>query len=86
VVDVIKKEYDMKSVFDVYLYYGEDRKNVVSKRVNDVIADSAEDAKVRSGIYADVKKEWDADFLTIIVKQIGEIKVKATPSEVKQVS
>lgn len=74
----------MKELFEVYLVYGEDRKEpIVHTQL--VIAASEEEAKIKSGLLAVIKPEWDADYLTFLVRKIGEVAVKAKPSEVKQV-
>ena len=77
----------MKGLYEVILCYGEDRiKPIVVSAPNvQVIAESDEDAKVKSGVYSLVKPEWDADYLTIIVSKVGDVKVKEKPKEVKQV-
>jgi hypothetical protein len=52
-----------------------------------VIAENDEDAKIKSGVFSFVEKhpEWDADFLTIIVRPIGDVRVKERAKEFKQV-
>ena len=75
----------MKGLYDVYLCYGEDRKSPVIKRAEGIIADSDEDAKIKSGLMAQVDASWDADYLTFIVNKIGDIKVKPKPQETKSV-
>jgi hypothetical protein len=74
----------MKKLYEVYLVYGEDRKKPIVEKAQ-VIADSDEDAKVKSGLMAKVNPEWDADYLTIAAVEIIEVKVKERPKEVKQV-
>lgn len=76
---------DMFGLYDVYLVYAEDRKNPVIVSMFGVIAASDEDAKIKSGLMSKVEEQWDADYLTFIVKKIGEVKVKSKPQEVKQV-
>ena len=75
----------MKNLYEVFLVYGEDRKNPTITAVERVIANDDEDAKVKSGIYANVSSEWDADYLTIIVRCLGAVKIKEKAKEVKQV-
>jgi hypothetical protein len=74
----------MKKLYEVYLVYGEDRKKPIVEKAQ-VIADSDEDAKVKSGLMAKVNPEWDADYLTIAAVEIIEVKVKERPKEVKNV-
>ena len=76
---------EMKGLFEVILCYGENRKAIDVKKYDAVIADNEEDAKVKSGVYGDIPKDWDADYLTIIVRKLGDVKVKERPKEVKQV-
>lgn len=75
----------MLGLYEVTMVYAEDRKNPVVFRELALIAASEEDAKIKSGFMSRVKSEWDADYLTFIVKKIGDIKVKAKPQEVKNV-
>lgn len=75
----------MKGLYDVYLVYGEDRKMIIKKVVTGVLADSDEDAKIKSGLMKEIKDDWDADYLTFIVRKIGDVKIKEKPKEVKQV-
>ena len=79
-----KEGVEMKGLFEVYLVYGEDRKEPIVHAAR-VIAASEEDAKIKSGLMPIIKPEWDADYLTFIVRKIGDVAVKARPSEVKQV-
>lgn len=75
---------EMQTLYDVYLIYGGDRLNPVveSKRV---VACSEEEAKIKSKIQSLVKDDWDIDFVTIIVKPIGQAAVKERPTEIKSV-
>jgi hypothetical protein len=75
----------MKSLYKVTLCYGEDRKAPVVMEFDPVIADSDEDAKIKSGVYAAIDKEWDADFVTVLIQKIGDVKVKERVKEVRQV-
>jgi hypothetical protein len=76
---------EMKGLFEVILCYGEVRKEPFVKILPPVIADSEEDAKIKSGAYGFIKPEWDADYLTVIVRKLGDVKIKSKPQEVKQV-
>lgn len=76
---------EMKNLYDVYLIYGENRKDPFIKRSDGIIASDEEDAKIKSGLMKEVQEDWDADYLTFIVNRIGEVKVKEKPKEVKQV-
>ena len=80
-----KEGVEMKGLYDVYLIYGEDRADILLKRKEGIIASDDEDAKIKSGLMKDVQDSWDADYLTFIVRRIGDVKVKEKPKEVKQV-
>ena len=80
-----KEGVEMKGLYDVYLIYGEDRADILLKRKEGIIASDDEDAKIKSGLMKDVQDSWDADYLTFIVRRIGDVKVKERPKEVKQV-
>jgi len=87
--DKIKKSIrggiELMTLYDVYMTYGEDRKNVIVERRAGILALDEEDAKIKSGLLGMVDKSWDNDYLTFIVLEIGDIKVKPKPKEVKQV-
>lgn len=76
---------EMKGLFDVYMVYAEDRKKPIINSVFGVVAESDEDAKIKSGLLKMIDDEWDADYLTFIVKKIGDVRVKERPKEVKQI-
>ncbi len=82
-----KEGIEMKGLYEVIGVYGEDRNNVIFHRPEKsfVIASSEEDAKMKSGIYGWIDEKWDADYLTIIVRKIGDVAVKEKPKEVKSV-
>lgn len=82
-----KEGIEMKGLYEVIGVYGEDRNNVIFHRPEKsfVIASSEEDAKMKSGIYGWIDEKWDADYLTIIVRKIGDVAVKEKPKEVKNV-
>ncbi len=74
----------MKTLYEVYLVYGEDRKQpVILKEM--VIADSEEDAKVKSGLHKNIDPTWEADFLTFEAVEVIDVKIKERPREVKNV-
>jgi len=77
----------MKGLYEVIGVYGEDRNNVLIHRPEKsvVLASGEEDAKMKSGIYGWIDAKWDADYLTIIVRKIGDVAVKEKPKEVKNV-
>jgi len=75
----------MKSLFKVTLCYGEDRKAPIVMEFLPVIADGDEDAKIKSGVYGAIDKDWDADFVTVLIQKIGDVRVKERPKEVKNV-
>lgn len=76
---------EMKKLYSVYMIYGENRKQLIIKKKEDVIASDVEDAKIKSGLMKTISEEWDNDYLTFIVNEIGEVKVKEKPKEVKNV-
>ncbi len=76
---------EMKTLYNVYLVYGEDRKKPIIKQARGVIANNDEDAKIKSGLMKEVQEDWDADYLTFIVEEIGNVHIKERPKEVKQV-
>lgn len=82
-----KEGIEMKGLYEVIGAYGADRENVMFFRSEKgyVIAASEEDAKMKSGIYGWIDEKWDADYLTIIVRKIGDVAVKEKPKEVKSV-
>lgn len=80
-----KEGVEMKTLFDVYMVYAENRKKPVMEIKRGIIASDEEDAKIKSGLMKLVQENWDADFLTFVVNIIGEVKVKEKPKEVKQV-
>ena len=81
----LKEGVEMKNLYEVIGVYGEDRNHPVVIRDSPVIASDEEDAKVKSGIYKWIQESWDADYLTIIARNLGAVKVKEKAKEVKQV-
>jgi hypothetical protein len=84
----LKEGIEMKNLYEVFLVYGEDRTNPLIHRTADagyVVAENDEDAKIKSGIFSMIKPEWDADYLTIIVLNLGAVKIKEKAKEVKNV-
>lgn len=81
----LKEGIEMKNLYEVFLVYGEDRKAPVISATERVIANDDEDARVKSGIYSKIEKEWDADYLTILVRNLGAVKIKEKAKEVKNV-
>lgn len=76
---------DIMVLYDVYLVYAEDRKNPIVINRFGVIARNEEDAKIKSGLMKEVQDNWDADYLNFIVKEIGDVKVKERPKEVRHI-
>lgn len=83
--DKLPEGVNVKGLYEVIVCYGEDRKEPFVKVLPPVIADSDEDARIKSGAYGFIKPDWDADFLTIIPRKLGDVKIKSRPQEVKQV-
>ena len=81
----IKEGIEMKNLYEVIGVYGEDRNKPVVFRELAIIASDDEDAKVKCGIYKWIDEKWDADYLTIIVRNLGAVKVKEKAKEVKNV-
>lgn len=73
------------TLYKVWMIYGGDRKNLIIDSQDGVLAKNEEDAKIKSGLMQKVNQEWDADYLTFICQEIGDVNVKAKPKEVKQV-
>ncbi|HEY6020119.1 MAG TPA: hypothetical protein VIY48_09520 [Candidatus Paceibacterota bacterium] len=84
VAQIRKRGIDMQTLFDVFLVYGEDRiaPLVTNRRV---VACNEEEAKLKSKISEEIKDDWDIDFVTIVVRQIGSVAIKERPQEVKSV-
>ena len=76
---------EMKTLYEVWLVYAENRKKPIIMKKEGVIADNEEDAKIRSGLMKDVNDTWDTDYLNIICIEIASVKVKSKPKEVKNV-
>jgi hypothetical protein len=79
------KEVDIMFLYRVYLIYAEDRKNPMIVTTGSTVAKDDDDAKVKSGVYAKILPDWDADYITVVVEKVGEVKVKPKPQEVKTV-
>jgi hypothetical protein len=79
------EEVDIMTMYDVYLVYGGDRKNIVVESALGVIAANGEDAKLKSGLMQKMQTEWDTAYVSFVVRPLGEVKVKPRPKEVKQV-
>lgn len=81
-----KEGVDTMYLYKVWLVYGGDRDDVsVSSAQNHVVAKDEEDAKIKSGIYKDIPKDWDSDYITIICQCIGDVNVKSKAKEVKHI-
>lgn len=74
----------MKGFYELYLVYGENRKDPIIHTAR-VIAASEGDAKIKSGLMPLIGKEWDADYVTFIARKLFDVRVKDKPKEVKQV-
>lgn len=75
---------EIMKLYEVWMVYAEDIKNpfIFYSRI---IARNPEDAKLKNIFAKDIKEEWDIDYLTIIVREIGDVKVKEKPKEVKNI-
>lgn len=69
------KEGDYMKLYDVYLCYGENRDKPVVKRFDSVVAKDVESAKIKSGCMKEIDAKWKTDYITVIVKEIGEVAV-----------
>ena len=76
---------EMLNLYDVYMVYGEDRKKPEIEIERGIIAKNEEDAKIKSGLMQKVDPKWDADYLSFIVVELGEVKVKEKAKEVKNI-
>ena len=76
---------DMKTLYEVWLVYAENRKKPIIMKKEGIIADNEEDAKIRSGLMKDINDTWDTDYLNIICIEVASVKVKSKPKEVKSV-
>ncbi len=74
---------EMMGLYNVYLVYAEDTKNPDINGPVQVLARNEEDAKLKAAFV--INPNWDTDFLTILAVELGDVKVKAKPQEVKQV-
>ena len=77
---------EIMKLYDVYLVYAETRLAPFFMRKDNIIAKDPEDAKIKSGLMKEVLSHWDSDYLTFITKEIGEVKVKEKPKEVKNIN
>lgn len=69
-------------LYDVYLIYAENLTKPIVKK-GSAIARTDEDAKIKSGLMKEIDPQWDSDYLSILVKQIGVVRFKKKPTEVK---
>ncbi|KKK97955.1 hypothetical protein LCGC14_2647560 [marine sediment metagenome] len=76
---------EMKTLYEVWLVYAENRKKPIIMKKEGIIADNEEDAKIRSGLMKDINDTWDTDYLTVICIEVASVKVKSKPKEVKTV-
>ncbi len=76
---------EMKTLYEVWLVYAENRKKPIIMKKEGIIADNEEDAKIRSGLMKDINDTWDTDYLTVICIEVASVKVKSKPKEVKNV-
>ena len=79
------KDVRYSQLWNVFLIYAENRANPFCEQRLGVIADSEEDAKLKSGLMQCVNAEWDTDYLNFICQPIGQVKTKPKPKEVKSV-
>ncbi len=76
---------ELMTLYDVYMIYAESHNKLITHIKNGVLAQDEEAAKIKSGLMRDINPDWDTDYLTFVVKCIGEVKTKAKPKEVKTV-
>lgn len=69
-------------LYDVYLIYAENLNAPIVKKAS-AIARGDEDAKIKSGLMKQIESSWDSDYLSILVNQIGVVRFKKKPQEVK---
>ena len=75
-----KEGVEMQGLFEFYLVYGESRKEPVVHSAR-VVATSDEEAKLKSGLYPLIQKDWDPDFVTLFVRKLGDVAVKERAKE-----
>ncbi len=65
------------NLFEVMVIYSKDPKNIVvcTPTHGYVAAGDVEQAKVKSGVYAAIHPSWDTDYVQILVRQVGAVKV-----------
>lgn len=79
-----QKGEDQMYLYQVFLVYG--LGDVCSPCLpRYVIAKDEDNAILKSKIHGDIDGEWDTDYVTILCLNIGEVKTKPKPKEVKQV-
>ena len=76
---------ELMTLYDVYMIYAESHNNLTTHLRTGVLAADEEGAKIKSGLMKKIQDDWDTDYLTFVVKCIGQVKVKAKPKEVKTV-
>jgi hypothetical protein len=72
-------------LYDVYMIYAEKHNKLHTWLETGVLAADEEGAKIKSGLMKKIEDDWDTDYLTFVVKVIGQVKVRAKPKEVKTV-
>jgi hypothetical protein len=83
----LKEGIEMKNLYEVIGVYGADRNKpmVFRPEVGYVLAADEEDAKLKSGVYGWADSAWDNDYLTILVRNLGAVKIKEKVKEVKSI-
>ena len=67
----------MYFLYQVWVIYAEDRKNpVITCTPQCVIAKNEKEAMIKSGVCRSIQKDWDAEYVTIIYQQVGQVNVK----------
>lgn len=72
-------------LYEVWTVYVEDQKKPIIAWQR-LVARDQEEAKIKSGLLKEIDDTWDTDYLTVIVKEIGDVKVKEKPKEVKTIA
>jgi len=69
---------EARGLYEITTVYGEDR-NDVKLITEHVVAESASRAQLKK---KPVPADWDMDYVTVICKSIGTVRVKAKPREI----
>jgi len=72
------------NLYEVVLVNGGDRNDIQIINGGQIVAIDEEQAKMKSGVMAQIDESWDMDYVTIICRNIGRCMVEEKPIKVKQ--